>query len=198
MRVVDDAAQRIADHAAIDDDTDPVAGAEDGVEIVRDHHYRQLQLALQVNQQLIEGRGADRVETGRRLVEEQQQRIQRQRARQRRALDHATRQLRRVLQGGIERQPDQPHLEQCQLIERARRQLEVLDHRQLYVLLHVERAEQRALLEGHAVAGLELDKAPLRSAAAARAPGNGHCRRSGGAARGWSAAAPTCRNPSRR
>src|SRR5579863_3297764 len=95
VRVVHDALERVADHAAIDDDANPTAGAIDGIQIVRNHHYRELELAPQVNYQLVEGRGTDRIQAGSRLIEEQQHRIERQCARQRRALDHATGKLRR-------------------------------------------------------------------------------------------------------
>src|ERR1700728_722716 len=155
MRVVHDAVERVADHAAVDDDAHPTVGAIDGIQIVRNHHYRELQFALQVNHQLVEGRRTDRVEAGSRLIEEQQHRIDRQRARQRRALDHATGELRRILAGGFGRQPDQLYPQQGQLVQRPRGHLQVLEHRQLYVLQHVERTEQRALLEGNAVASLQ-------------------------------------------
>jgi hypothetical protein len=53
-------------------------------------------LLLQVaDHELVEGGGADRVEARGRLVEEQQPRVERQRPRQRGALDHAAGELRR-------------------------------------------------------------------------------------------------------
>ena len=52
---------------------------------------------LQVYHQLIEGRGTDRVQAGGRLIQEQQSGFERQRARQRGALDHATGELRGIL-----------------------------------------------------------------------------------------------------
>ena len=59
--------------------------------------------------------GRDRVEAGGRLVEEQDRRVERQRAGERRALDHAAGELRRVLRRRLERQPDhaQPQLDQA-------------------------------------------------------------------------------------
>src|ERR1700687_54776 len=139
--VVHDNLERVADHPAVDDDAYPPAGAIDGVQIVRDHHYGELQFALQVNHQIVECRCTDRVQAGSRLVEEQQQWIERERARQRRALDHATGKLRWILACGLGRQPDQLHPEQGELIERSRCETQVLEHRQLYVLTHIERAE---------------------------------------------------------
>ena len=96
------------------------------------------------------------IEAGGGFVQQQQPRIERQRPRQRGALDHAAGELRRILARRFVRQSDQPHLQQRQLIERVRRQLQVLEHRQLHVLQHRERGEQRALLEGDAVGGLDL------------------------------------------
>src|ERR1700683_4439573 len=81
MRVVHDALECVADHPAVDDDPYAAAGTIDGIQIMSNHHYRELQLAPQVNHQLVEGRRTDRVQAGSRLIEEQQQRIERQRAR---------------------------------------------------------------------------------------------------------------------
>src|ERR1700680_635091 len=141
MRVAHDSLERVADHPAVDDDAYPAAGAKDGVQIVRNHDYRELQFALQINHQFVECSCTDRVEAGSRLVEQQQQWIERERARQRRALDHATGKLRWILARGLGRQPDKLHPEQSELIERSRCQAQVLEHRQLYVLTYVKRAE---------------------------------------------------------
>ena len=91
--MLDDALERIDFHFAVDDHPDTIAGTEDRVQIVRDHDDSQLQLLLQIQYQLVELGGADRVEPGRRLIEEQQARIERQRPGQRRTLDHAAGQL---------------------------------------------------------------------------------------------------------
>ena len=108
--VVQDAGERIADHAAGDDDAHSAAGTEDRIQIVRDHHYRELQLLMQAKQQLVEGRGTDRIKSAGRLIQQQQARIERQRPRQCGALDHATGQLRGILQRRVGRQSDQLHL----------------------------------------------------------------------------------------
>ena len=156
-----------------------------------------LQLLLQVQHQLIEGRRADRIEPGGGLIEKQQRGVQRQRTGERGALDHAAGELRGVLAGRIRGQAHQADLEQRELIERGAAELEMLDHGQLHVLQYGQRREQRALLEGHAVAGLDgrscaalmrvMSAPPMRTVPPA-----------GAAGRGWSAAAPTCRRPSRR
>ena len=121
-----------------------------------------LQLLLQVQHQLIEGRRAHRVEPGSGLIEKQQRRIERQGAGDRDAFHHAAGELRGVLVRRIGRQADQADLEQRELIEHARLELQVLDHGQLHVLQHRQPREQRPLLEGDAVAG--LDRAQLRRA----------------------------------
>ena len=94
MRIADDAGERVADHAPIDDARPTRVQVPKMVS-------RSCVIMTTVScssrcrymHQLVEGRGADRIEPGGRLVEEQQLRIERQRARQRRALDHAAGQL---------------------------------------------------------------------------------------------------------
>ena len=120
VRVADDAFQGVARHLAVDDHPDTIAGSEDRVEVVRDHDHGEIELLAQVHQQLVEGGGADRVEARRGFVEQQQARVERQGARQCSALDHAARQLRRILAAGLVRQSDQSDLEPRQLVERVR------------------------------------------------------------------------------
>ena len=138
------------------------------------------------------------IEAGGGLVEHQQRGIERQRARQRGALDHAARELRGILARRLVGQADQPHLEQRQLVERARRQLQVLEHGQLHVLQHRERREQRALLEGDAVGRLDLLELGVRQLRQVAALACAPRRPAGAAGPGWSAAAPTCPSPNRR
>src|SRR5690606_4845543 len=66
--------------------------------------------------QAVEGAGADRVQAGGGLVEEQQRRIQGQRARQPGALAHAAGELRGQLVDRVGRQSGQLHLQQRQLV----------------------------------------------------------------------------------
>ena len=142
-------------HAPVHDHPDTIAGTEDSVQIVRDHDDGELQFLLQVQHQVIEGRRADRVEPRGGLIEEQQLGVQRQGARQRRALDHAAGELRRVLAGRLGRQADQADLEEREVIQRARVEAEVLEHRQLHVLPDGEAGVEGAGLETDAVAGLD-------------------------------------------
>ena len=109
----------------------------------------------QLGDEFVELGGADRIEPGSRLVEENDLRIERQRARKCRSLDHAARQLRRKFRGGIARQSDQLDLELGQFVHQRLRQVEIFAHRHLHVLLHRERRKQRALLEQHAVARVQ-------------------------------------------
>src|SRR6185437_808407 len=156
MRVIDDPLQRVRLHPPVHDHADTVAGTEDGVEIVRDHHHRQPQLPLQVQHQLVELRRADRVEPGGRLVEEQQPRVERQRPRQGSPLDHPSGKLRRIFPRGVGGKTHQADFEHRQLVPGRRGQrLEVLDHGQLHVLQHVEGRIQRSLLEGDPITRLD-------------------------------------------
>ena len=76
---------------------DAVADRVQAVEIVRHHEHGKAQRALQRLDQRVEFAAGDRVEAGCRLVEEQDFRIERQRARERDALGHAAGKLRRKL-----------------------------------------------------------------------------------------------------
>ena len=105
--------------------------------------------------QLVEFRGADRVEARRRLVEEDQLRIERKRPRQRRALDHAARQFRRKFVRRVRLEADELDLEHGELVHEALRKIARLPHRHLNVLLHRQAGKQRAVLEQHAPALLE-------------------------------------------
>ena len=51
-------------HLAIDHHADTIADAEDRVQIVRDHDDRQMQFLVQIQDQVIEGRCANRIEPG--------------------------------------------------------------------------------------------------------------------------------------
>jgi hypothetical protein len=70
--MIDDARQRVDFHPAVHDHADAIAGAEYRVEIMRDHHDGELELAMQIQREFIKGGGADGIKAGGRLVEEQQ------------------------------------------------------------------------------------------------------------------------------
>jgi hypothetical protein len=95
-----------------------------------------------------------------RLVEEEDFRVERERAGERGALDHAAREFGGQLVAGIGLQPDHFDLQHRQLVEQAVREVQILAHRDLDVLLDGQRGEQRPLLEQHAPA--PFNRAPRR------------------------------------
>src|SRR6184192_1796662 len=74
-----------------------VGDREDARELMGDDHDGRAEALAQLEDQLVEPAGADRVEPSRRLVEEQHLRVERDRARQARPLLHAAADLRRVV-----------------------------------------------------------------------------------------------------
>ena len=84
-----------------------------------DHEYGQPQGLLQLSDQVVVSRGADRIEPGGRFVQKHNRRVQRQRAGQRGALDHAAGQFGRELGAGKLRQADQPDLQFTQMAHQA-------------------------------------------------------------------------------
>ena len=82
-------------HLAIPEHGDPITSGIKAVKIVGYHENGQAQSTLQRSHQFVEIAGADRVETGGRLIEEHEFRIERQRARERHPLDHAAGEFRR-------------------------------------------------------------------------------------------------------
>src|SRR5215207_4531223 len=134
---------------------DAVAGRIKAVEIVGYHENRQAQSALQGAHQLVEVPGADRIEPRGRLVQKHQFGIERERARQRHALDHAAGVFGRKTVGDLGLQADHAELGHHDLVEQPLRNLKILAHRKLDVLPHGERGKQRALLEQDAPAPLD-------------------------------------------
>ena len=128
--VGDDAVQRIHDDFLVDQHGDTITCPCEGVQIVRDHDDRQAECLAQVQHEFVERRRGDRIETGRRLVQEQQHGIEGERARQRSALDHAARQLRWKFCSRVERQTDHAQPQFDQLGERGLVQAQRLDDRQ--------------------------------------------------------------------
>ena len=138
-------------HALVGEHRDAVADRVQRVEVVRDQEHRQAQRLLQGEDQLVERGRADGVQARGGFVEEQQRRIQRERARQARALAHAAGELRRQLVDRVGRQAGELHLQQREFVAQRIRQLAVvLLQRHLHVLADGERREQRAVLEQHA------------------------------------------------
>src|SRR5206468_3480613 len=124
-------------------------------EIMGYHENRQAQSTLQGAHQFVEVPGADRVEPRGRLVQEHQFGIERERARQRHALDHAAGEFGRIAVGDLGPQADHAELGHHDLVEQPLRDLEILAHRKLDVLAHRQRGKQRALLKQDAPAALD-------------------------------------------
>src|SRR3954468_23825866 len=133
---------------------DAVAGRIKAVEVVGYHENGQAQSALQGAHQLVEIAGADRIEAGGRLVQEHQFRIERERARQRHALDHAAGEVGRVAVRDFGFEAHHHEFGDHHLVEQFLRELEIFAHRKLDVLPHRERGKQRALLKQDAPAPL--------------------------------------------
>ena len=126
---------------------DAVADGEQAVKIMGHHIDGDAQRRLQLPDQQIKSVGADRVETGGRLVEKHHFRVKRQRPRQSSALAHAAGQLGRVFIGVVRVQPNHFQLQQRQLIHHALRHVVMFAHRHLNILQNVKRAEQGAILK---------------------------------------------------
>src|SRR2546429_834650 len=134
---------------------DAVAGRIKAVEVVGYHENRQAQSTLQGAHQFVEVPGADRIEPRGRLVEEHQFGIERERARQRHAFDHAAGEFGWIAIGDLGPQAYHAELGHHDLVEQPLRDLEIFAHRKLDVLPHGERGEQRALLKQDAPAALD-------------------------------------------
>src|SRR5213593_3619453 len=122
------------------------------------HENRQAQSALQGAHQLVEVSGADRIEAGGGLIQEYQFGIERERARQRHALDHAAGEFGRIAVGDLGPQAHHAELGHHDLVEQPLRDLKIFAHWKLDVLAHRERREQRALLKQDAPAALAASR----------------------------------------
>ena len=125
-------------------------------EIVSDHHHGEAEAPLQPPDQPVERRRADWIEARGRFIQEQDLRIQRERASETGALAHATGQLGGKLVAGVVRQADQVQLEAGQLLQQPFRQTQALPPWRLDVLGDRQRAEQSATLEQHSLPRLQL------------------------------------------
>src|ERR1700676_362848 len=132
------------------------------VQIVGYHENRQAQSTLQGAHQLVEVAGADRIEARGRLIGEYQFGIERQRAGQRHALDHAAGQLGGKTVGDFGAQSHHAQFGHGDFVEQALRDVEIFAHRELDVLAHRQRGKQGALLEQDAPA--PFDAAPCGGA----------------------------------
>lgn len=81
-------ARSVGDDVMIGQNGDMARQAGQRIQVVGDHDHRQAQLTLQFPDQLDEVLASIRIEPGRRFVEQQQLRLERQRPRQRHTLHH--------------------------------------------------------------------------------------------------------------
>ena len=140
------------DDLAVGERGDAVADGIEAVEVVGDHEHRQAERLLQRRDELVEFGRADRIEAGGRLVKEQNLRVERQRAGEGSALDHAAGEFRGKFVGGIRAKAHHGDLEPCEIIHQWLRQIEIFAHGNLDVLGDGQAREQRAMLEQHAPA----------------------------------------------
>src|SRR5213080_3123936 len=141
----DDAARPAVQHDAVP------GNREDAPQLVRDDDRRHAEAGIQGGDEVVELRGGDRIEAGRWLVEEQQRRVERQRARDPGAFLHAARDLRReVVLEALE--SNQAELRPDDRVDRVAVELRPLRQRELDVLREGHRAEERPRLEEDAVA----------------------------------------------
>src|SRR5262245_41257433 len=138
----DDAVCSAVDHDAVPGDR------EDARQLVADEDRRHAQAPIQDQDQLVELDRADGVEAGRGLVEEEERRIERQRAGDAGSLAHSPGELggEMVLEA---LQADEPKLRAHDDVDRSRVEPGPLAQRQGDVLGERHRAEQRRRLEQH-------------------------------------------------
>ena len=128
---------------------------------MRHQHHRQPEGVAQPQHQLVEGAGGVRVEAGRGLVQEQQLRVERQRAREGAALAHAAAQRLGQPRPSFGAQADERKPEQRELARQRLGQARVLAQRHHHVLEQAEAAEQRIVLEEHAHAPAQREELAL-------------------------------------
>ena len=156
--------RRIANHALLAKKRHTVGRLPQRIQVMSHHHHGQAQRLLQLHHQIIKGAGADRIQTGGRLIQKQQRRIQRQRPGQRGALEHAPAEFARQLDRRIRRQARQGDFQIGDFGDLPRRQAGMLAQRHGHVLTHRQRTEQRALLKQHAKAAAQAKGGALTDA----------------------------------
>src|SRR6185436_2101984 len=140
----------VGDHLAAGQDDRAVDDREQRVEVVGHDEHREAEALGKDPHQGIEGARAHRIEAGGRLVEEQDFRLERQRARQGHALSHSARELGGRLASGVRRQPDERELEADEGRDEVHRQVGVLPERNRDILRDRQGGKQGAVLEQHA------------------------------------------------
>ena len=126
--------QRIDRELPVHEHGDAMANGEERGGVMGDDDDRDPEALIELLDQRIDAAGRERIEVGRRLVEKEDSRVEREGTRQRCALDHAARELRRELEAGLCRHPRQLELHRCDPFLLVLPQRRVLAHRQHDVL----------------------------------------------------------------
>ncbi len=138
------------DHLALAEHGEAVHDSPDGVEVVGDHDHRQPQHVAQLENQLVEGLGADGVQARGGLVQEQQARIHGQCPGQGGAFHHATAEFRRIEFRRVLRQSHHADLHVHDLLDHAVGQVSVFAQFHAYILRDRERGIKGTGLEQYA------------------------------------------------
>ena len=138
------------EHMALTEHSHSVGHLPEQVNVVGDHHHRLAGLAVGIEDEIAHASGAGWIQARGGFVEEQQLGVERHRAGQAGALEHAATELVGQLYAGIGWQPRQGQLAVGQAIDQRIVELAVFAQRQAHVLAHGQRAEQAAVLEHHA------------------------------------------------
>ena len=138
---------RDGNHLLVGEDRHPVADGVERIEIVGDHEDGQPERVAEAPDERVELFGGHRIEARGRLVEEQDVGVERDRARDPRALAHAAGELGWPLCAGIVGQAGELDLERGQIADEGGRQVGMLDERRLDIFLQAQRREQGAPLK---------------------------------------------------
>src|SRR5260221_3532113 len=126
---------------------DALADGEERGEVVRDDDDGDAEAGVQPRDELVDAARGEGIEVRGRLVEEEDARVERQRARERRALHHAAGKLVGKLDAAFGRHARELELHRRDRLALLGSEAGVLSQRQDRVLRHRERREERALLE---------------------------------------------------
>src|SRR5258706_4372479 len=141
---------RVDGDLPVDQHGDAVAYVEERVEVVADDDEGDAEPFVQPQDEIVDAARGEGIQVGGRLVEEEDAGIERERARERRPLDHAAGELGRKLEAALGREPRELELHRRDPLPLVVGHLGVLADRQHDVLRHRERGEERSLLEEHA------------------------------------------------
>src|SRR5688572_28897102 len=128
-------------------DGDAVTDIEKRVEVVGDNDEGDAQAFLEPQDQLVDPTRGGRIEAGGRFVEEEDARVEGERARQGRALHHAAGELGGKLEAGLGREARKLELHRRDPLALRLLDARVAAHRQHDVLRHRQRGKERPVME---------------------------------------------------